>query len=201
MTTENISTEGSTQTNAEVTIDLPTALSKLQALEKDFVDAKESRDKVKEKLRKLEEDYTAVNEFKTKFETAETEKTTLQAELERINSEFNGFKEVVQQEKVSSLLNTAIEKAGAKSASTVLKLIDKSKIEFDEQGQVKAESITAVIGELKSSDPILFGETFIDPGVKLPGASNNENAYTLELRKATTPAEIEAVWKKHHLNT
>jgi chaperonin cofactor prefoldin len=83
---------------------------------------------------KLEQDLGESSNYKQKFDELFSEKSTLAQQLETIQSEFNNFKVSVQQEKVNATLQSAIEQAGAKSVGTVLKLIDKSKVEFDENG-------------------------------------------------------------------
>lgn len=200
MTTENNSTESTTQENkGEVTLDLPTALAELAKVKTDFEDVKSSRDKVKSDLRKLQEDFSSVSEFKTKYEALETESAKLKELLEAKDSEFNAFKESIKLEKVQSKLNTAIESAGAKKLDAVLKFIDQSKIEFDDNGQIKEESILTQIKDVKDNYPFLFNESFIDPGVKKPGSTSVELSYERELEKAKTPQEREAVWKKFYL--
>lgn len=201
MTTENNTSESTTQVEnkGEVTLDLPTALAELEKFRTDFEDAKSSRDKVKSELRKLQEDFSAVSEFKTKYEALETESAKLKEILEAKDSEFNSFKESIKLEKVQSKLNTAIESAGAKKIDAVLKFVDQSKIEFDEQGQIKEDSILSQIKEVKTNYPFLFNEDFIDPGVKKQGSTSTELSYERELANAKTLQQKEAVWKKFYL--
>lgn len=203
MTTENNATESTTQTvdagNKGEVITLEAALDKIKTLESQFQEAVGTRDKAKEKLRKLEQDLGDSAKFKEQYESLFAEKSTLVAQLETVTSEFNTFKAGLQQEKVNATLQSAIEQAGAKSVGTVLKLIDKSKVELDEQGNVKAESLTALIEEVKTSDPILFGNetTFIDPGVKRAGDTSSEGIFDKEIKACKTQKEIEEVLRKY----
>lgn len=203
MTTENNATESTTQTvdagNKGEVITLEAALEKIKSLESQFQEAVGTRDKAKEKLRKLEQDLGDSAGYKAQYETLFTEKSKLAEQLESVTGEFNAFKATLQQEKVNATLQSAIEQAGAKSVGTVLKLIDKSKVELDEQGNVKAESLTALIEEVKTSDPILFGNetTFIDPGVKRAGDNSSEGIFDKELRACKTQKEIEEVLRKY----
>jgi vacuolar-type H+-ATPase subunit I/STV1 len=203
MTTENNATESTTQTvdagNKGEVITLEAALDKIKALESQFQEAVGTRDKAKEKLRKLEQDLGDSAGYKTQYETLFTEKSKLAEQLEAVTGEFNSFKATLQQEKVNATLQSAIEQAGAKSVGTVLKLIDKSKVELDEQGNVKAESLTALIEEVKTSDPILFGNetTFIDPGVKRAGDTSSEGIFDKEIKACKTQKEIEEVLRKY----
>ena len=203
MTTENNATESTTQTvdagNKGEVMTLEAALDKIKSLESQFQEAVGTRDKAKEKLRKLEQDLGDSAGYKAQYETLFTEKSKLAEQLEAVTGEFNNFKSAIQQEKVNATLQSAIEQAGAKSVGTVLKLIDKSKVELDEQGNVKAESLTALIEEVKTSDPILFGQetTFIDPGVKRAGDTSSEGIFDKEIRACKTQKEIEEVLRKY----
>ena len=203
MTTENNATESTTQTvdagNKGEVMTLEAALDKIKTLESQFQEAVGTRDKAKEKLRKLEQDLGDSAGYKAQYETLFTEKSKLAEQLEAVTGEFNSFKAALQQEKVNATLQSAIEQAGAKSVGTVLKLIDKSKVELDEQGNVKAESLTALIEEVKTSDPILFGNetTFIDPGVKRAGDTSSEGIFDKEIKACKTQKEIEEVLRKY----
>ena len=201
MTTENNSEQTTTQTAdagpTGTAITLEAALDKIKLLETNFQEAVSTRDKAKEKLRKLEQDLGESSSYKQKFDELFSEKSTLAQQLETIQSEFNNFKVSVQQEKVNATLQSAIEQAGAKSVGTVLKLIDKSKVEFDENGNVITDSVTALIKEVQESDPILFGEVFVDPGVKRAGEGSSEGIFDKEIRACKTQQEIENVLRKY----
>jgi predicted nuclease with TOPRIM domain len=183
-------------TKVEVT-SIEAAQARIKELENNFQEAVVTRDKAKEKLRKLEQDFGQASELKTKYDELFTEKSKLLEQFESVQSEFTNFKTGIQQEKVSATLQSAIEKAGAKSVSTVLKLIDKSKVELDENGNAKEESISALIKELSESDPILFGTEFIDPGVKRAGDGTSEGMYDKELKACKNQREIENVLRKY----
>lgn len=200
MSTDNqLETESTTQTvdaenKSEVTVDLA---EKVKSLENQLKEAITTRDKAKQKSRELEEAAT----YKTKFEE-------LNAQFEVVNNELTGIKESTKTEKISSALQTALEAAGAKSINTVLKLIDKSQVQFDEQGQVVEESVVNVVKAVMDSDPILFGEAdpkkaqsglgFLDPGVKLAANKAVDDAFTTEIRQTKTIKEYEAVCKKYN---
>lgn len=215
MTTENnLQTEGTNQNavdaakQGEVTVESLT--QKIKALEANFADAVSSRDKAKQKLRELEEVASGSNEFKTKYEELFTEKSKLLEQFETTKSELNSLKEGIKTEKLNTALTTALEAAGAKAIPTVMKLVDKSKIQFDEQGNVSSESIISAIKEVQKSDPILFGDAdpkkasvpgqeFSNPGVKRASEAATEGAYEKELRSAKTQTEIQAVMRKYGL--
>ena len=213
MTTENLQTESTTQTadagkQGEVTLE--SLQEKYKLLETNYKDAVSSRDKTKQKLRELEETSGKSSELQKQYEDLFTEKSKLFEQFEATQSELNSLKEGIKQEKVTSALTTALEAAGAKSINTVMKLIDKSKLQFDENGQVGSESIIAAIKEVQDSDPILFGEAdpkkstqtgseFLDPGVKRASSGAQENAFSVELGAAKNQKQIDAVMRKYGL--
>lgn len=200
MSTDNqLEAESTTQTvdaenKSEVTVDLA---EKVKSLENQLKEAITTRDKAKQKSRELEE----AAAYKAKFEELNTK-------FEAVNNELTGIKESTKTEKISSALQTALEAAGAKSINTVLKLIDKSQVQFDEQGQVVEESVVNVVKAVMDSDPILFGEAdpkkaqsglgFLDPGVKLAANKAVDDAFTTEIRQTKTIKEYEAVCKKYN---
>lgn len=212
MTTENLQTEGTTQTadagnKGEVTLE--SLQEKIKVLEANYRDAVSSRDKTKQKLRELEDLSSGANEYKTKYDEIFTEKSKLFEQFEASQKELNTLKEGVKQEKINTALTTALEAAGAKSVNTVMKLIDKNKLQFDEEGKVNSETIVAAIKEVMDSDPILFGEVdpkkaqtgqeFLDPGVKRASEASTESAYEKEIRAAKSQSEIQAVMRKYGL--
>ena len=160
MTTENLQTESTTQEKAtEVTNKGEVQVESIspedfKALQANYKSAVSSRDKYKQQVRELEESAKGASEWQTKFDA-------LQKELEAKSNELTSIKEGQKQKALESALSTALEAAGAKSVSTVMKLIDKSKIQFNEEGQVSSENIETVVKEVMASDPILFGD--IDP--------------------------------------
>lgn len=201
MSTDNQleNTESTTQTvDSENKGEVTSAelIEKVKSLESQLKDAINTRDKAKQKSRELEE----AAAFKTKYEE-------LNAQFEAVSNELNGIKESAKTEKVNTALQTALEAAGAKSLNTVLKLIDKSQIQFDENGQVVEESVVNVVKAVMDSDPILFGEAdpkkaqsglgFLDPGVKLAANKAVDDAFTTEIRQTKTIKEYEAVCKKY----
>lgn len=192
MTTENLQTESTTQEQAtdvtnkgEVQAE-QFSLEDFKTLQANYKSAVSSRDKYKQQARELEETAKGASEWQTKFDA-------LQKELEAKVSELTGIKEGQKQQALESALSTALEAAGAKSVSTVLKLIDKSKIQFNEEGKVSSETIELAVKEVMASDPILFGDIdpkkaqngqgFLNPDVKRVGdAKADMTAYQKELQ-------------------
>ena len=212
MTTENLQTESTSQTadagKGEVTIE--SLQEKIKSLEANYADAVSSRDKTKMKLRELEEASGKSSELQKQYESLFTEKSKLFEQFEATQSELNSLKQSIRDDKLNSALTTALEAAGAKSVNTVMKLVDKSKLQFDEQGNVSSEAIIAAIKEVQESDPILFGDTdpkkasaagqeFSNPAVKRASEAATEGAYEKELRAAKSQNEILAVMRKYKL--
>lgn len=112
----------------------------------------------------------------------------------------------VRDKAVASALEKALTDAKVKSISTTLKLIDKSKVAVDND-EVDPKSIEALIKELQKSDPILFeteeekatpAPTPAHPPVKKATEGEVVAGYEVEMRKAKTAREIEAVMRKYH---
>lgn len=208
MTTENLQTESTTQEQAtDVTnkseVQAETNLEDIKTLQANYKSAVSSRDKYKQQVRELEEAVKGSAELQSKL--AEIEK-----ELETKSNELTSIKEGQKQKALESALSTALEAAGAKSISTVMKLIDKAKIQFNEEGNVSSDTIEAAVKEVMSSDPILFGDIdpkkaqnngqeFLDPGVKRAGEGGTEGAYQKEIKAAKNQKEIMAVMKKYKI--
>ena len=200
MTTEQTQENNTTQPADAVKgteITLEQALDKIKVLETNFQEAVSTRDKAKEKLRKLEQDLGDSVSLREQYDSLFSEKSQLLQKMEEVQAEYNNFKTSVQSEKVNAILQTAIEKAGAKSVGTVLKLIDKSKVEFDEQGQVSTDSIENLVKAVQESDPILFGAELIDPGVKRAGDTSSEGIFDKEIKACKTQQEVENVLRKY----
>jgi len=102
---------------------------------------------------------------------------------------------------IDSAVETALKDSGAKSISTLLKLIDKNRIVV-EGDVVDAASIASLVKELKISDPILFAEfdakvVPIVPAVKKAGEGDVVGGYATEMKAATTQRQIESIMRKY----
>lgn len=216
MTTETNQTQtatGSVDAEQNAGLTLEQALEEITKLRANYHDAVQSRDETKQKLRKLEQDASGASDLTKKYEELMADKSKLHEQFEAVNGELTSLKNAAKDQTVSQALTTALEASGAKSVSTVLKLIDKSKIQFDEQGQVVADSVVALIKEVQESDPILFGgdqgakkseQTQQSstgspsvPAVKRAGEDSTEGAFDKEIKAAKSQREIEAVLRKY----
>lgn len=142
--------------NTPATGDVAALTAKVAELESKHTQAILERDGAKARARELEQ--AGKGPDPKLLENALTEATTWKTKFESLETEHKTFKNQYTDEKVTSALSTALGAAGAKSVSTVLKLVDKSAIKLDDKGQIVASSIEDVIKQAKESDPILFGD-------------------------------------------
>ncbi len=209
MTTENNTNEKSTQTSVEEPKDAATKTYTEEA----YLKVLSEKDQIKNKLRKLEADTQSFADIQSKYDSLLLEKSKLfddltQARKEKVDAvnEYRNFK-------LDAVLSTALDAAGAKSKSTVLKLLDKNLIQFDENGEVVTDSVVAAIQEIQKSDSILFGDisgpkssnsgteapgkNFSDIDAKRAGQGDTKSAYMTELAAAKTKEEYMAVAEKY----
>ena len=124
-------------------------------------------------------------DFKVKYEAASTE-------LEQLKGS-------VKNQLIDSVLKDELTKANAKSISTVMKLVDRSKINVAD-GQVDTKSIEALIEELKKTDAVLFQEVQT-PAVKRTGETTPIASFKTEMTSAKTPAEVQKVLAKYGMGS
>lgn len=98
----------------------------------------------KENKEKAEREAIEAGKFKELYESAVTKLTEVEQKI--------------RTQAVDSALKEALTDAKAKSIPTVLKLIDRSKVEVLEDGSVDPKSVANLIKELRVSDPIFFDE-------------------------------------------
>ena len=107
-------------------------LSKLRRFEKENKDRADKEAKESGKYKEL-------------YEQADAKNKETEAKL-KTKAADEKLKELLTAEKATSI-------------STVMKLIDRSKIEFDEDGEVNVKSLAALIKSVKETDSILFDVT------------------------------------------
>lgn len=179
----------------------------LEGLKAEVLKLVSERDNFKSRLREAESVAQSAKQIQASLDEALAEKA-------RIANEFTGFKETITKKEVDRHLTTALEAAGAKSISTVKKLLDTSKIEF-EDGQIKEDTVAAAINALKETDPVLFGEVSDDqkkdqsgtttdklpaPSIKVPAAGvNTHSAYETEMKAAKTQQDVEKIMRKYNV--
>lgn len=127
--------------------------------------------------------------------------------------ESGKFKELYEAEKLAreaiegkvkattldSALKAELASVKAKAPDTVLKLLDKSAIQWNDDGSVDTKSIQKALKELQKSDPILFeSETTTDtPAVKRAGEGDVVGGYEKEMKSCKTTKDIETVLRKY----
>lgn len=124
------------------------------------------RDGLKTKVRTLE---NASGELKK----LTNERDELLVQKSNLYSEFETFKKQVKDKEVDQHVSTALEAAKAKNPSTVRKLLDLSKLEFGDGGQVVQESLVKLIEGVKTSDPYLFAEPESEGEAQKKGSSTS----------------------------
>ena len=142
--------------------DVAALQAKIAELESKHTQAILERDGAKARARELEQ--AGKGPDPKLLENALTEATTWKTKYESLNTEYGTFKTQYTDEKITQALSTALGAAGAKSVSTVLKVVDKSAVKLDDKGQIVASSIEELVKAVKESDPILFGEAEVPNG-------------------------------------
>lgn len=188
-----ISSTEVTNTNADA-VQLAEALQKLEKTQA-LVDKLRANEKHNQQVAKevgaknLEDALRALQqgvskeaeEWKNKYDSVATELTSL--------------KEGLKNQQLDSVLKETLSKANVKDINTVLKVVDKSQIQWKDD-QVDTSSIEAIVEGLRKSDPILFNEPQL-PDVKPAGFGNPIGGFEKEISVCRSQKEIEAVLKKY----
>ncbi len=206
MSTDTNNSEQTTQTSVEETKG-ETAIKTYT--EEAYLKVLAEKDNLKQKLRQLEVSQKETPNFKSSLDEALLEKSKLAEALNLEKEKFTKLETSLRESKLNTALSTALDAAGAKSASTVLKLIDKSSIQFDEDGEVITDTVVAAIQEVQKSDSFLFGEitdpksstsgteppgkTFLGIDAKRASEGNTQTAFQTELAAAIATKNQNAV--------
>ncbi len=162
---------------------LDEAIGEIRYLRSALQDSINSRDKAKDKTRQAEK------------------------KVDDLESEVGTARTLVKNSSIDIAMSDAL-KDKVTSVPTALKLIDRSGVEFGDDGTINADSLKTVIEKLKESDSILFkaedntdGEN--DKGNQAPAArragegDTGGSGYAKEIRSALTQKDIMAVMKKY----
>lgn len=117
---------------------------------------KEAKQRAEAEAAKSAEALKEQGKYKDLYEAALSEKSSL-------------LKHLVDQ-KIDAALSNIIDVEGFKNKSTIMKLVDKSKIKVDGD-TVEANSIKVLIDDLKKTDPILFTELKVESKPTIPTAA------------------------------
>ena len=162
-------------------------IERLRNINKEVI---ETRDKTKERLKTFEQE--AEDRVKKTLEEQGKYKEMYEVELAKRTATESAIKE----RELNTTLRSELAKVNALSIDTVLKLVDKSAVEFNDDGTVKVDSVAKIIKELRKSDPILFGSTEA-PSAKRAGDGDNANTFESDIRKAKTQKDVNAVLQKY----
>lgn len=184
-------TEGANSTQEFKTLEEAMAyINKLQTDKKVLLDEKHQ---VKRKLTKFEEEaqqreaasLAEQGKFKELYEQSLQKATQLESRI--------------KDQAVNAALKEALKDSGARSVDTVLKLVDKTSIEFDSDGNLNIDSVKTVVESIKKSDPILFGDVVRTeaPAVKRASEGPVEGNFEKEVAAARTQAELKQVMAKY----
>ena len=120
----------------------------------------ENLDRIHGKLKDDHRDLKATSgdaaNLQQQVDRAVADKSKLMREKDELQQAFDGYKQEVQKKELKQHLTTALEAAGAKNASTAMKLLDLDAVKFDEQGNVIQQSVADAINAIQTSDPVLF---------------------------------------------
>lgn len=110
-------------------------------------------------LNEAQTSLTSFGDLQDKLNRAVTDKSKALREKEQAETSLKEYKGEVLKKEVSTHLTTALEEAGARSTSTVMKLIDLNSLNVvDEHGVVALDKIAEAVNAVKTSDPVLFKE-------------------------------------------
>jgi len=116
---------------------------------------------------------------------------------EQLNTEHVSLKDGLKQKQLETSLKEVLSNANLKDVNTALKIIDKTQIQWTEDGQVDTTSITAIVEQLKTTDPILFNELLI-PDVKQAGNGTPTGGYEKEIMAARSQKDVQAIMRKYN---
>lgn len=197
------------ETSGEEVITTPTVEELLEELKS----VKEELSSAKEELSSVKEEHHHNTELLQKVRRYEKEnKKAAEAAL----SELNKVKELYNQKAeseaavknklreitVDQVIKEIIVEAEGKSATTVFKLLDKSKFIFDEEDNLDPQSVKVQIEELKKTDPILFGKEQITPPTPARSTEGTPVAgLAQELAKCRSTKDLTDICKKYNIKT
>lgn len=185
-----------TAAKPELSIDEALAeIARLKGINKEVIDA---RDKAKTKLRSFEEEAEA--RLAKDQEEQGRFKELYEAEKAR-NEQLN---QNIRNKTVDVALTAALNEAGVVSVPTALKLVDRSQVELDDDGNVISTTLENAVSGLKKEHEILFGKPIVPtPKVKGVNQQDQPGSYIEELKAAAQTGDrrkIAAVKAKYGKN-
>lgn len=185
---DNVENEVVENTEVESTTDNNDINNQLKLVQEEL----DSKKELIKQLRKYER--TQKEEKEKLLQEQGNFKTLYEEAIEKLGQYENQIKDA----NIAKAIEEAAKDSGVKSLTTLNKLIDKSKIEFDESGKVDIKSVKDIIKALQKTDSILFELPDVNtPSVKRANEDTNIASYETDLRKAKTNQELQAVLKKY----
>lgn len=174
------------------------AIAEIERLKAINADVIAGRNEVKEKLRKIEEDKAKALEEQAKEQGKYKE--LYEAEVEKAKALQDKFRNTV----ADATLTSELSKAGAIAVETALPLINRTKLQFDDDGALKPESVVEAITEVKEKHKVLFGEKPQIPDAKRAGTGSASGGYLDELKQLqqnprATQRDFQALKQKYNL--
>lgn len=127
---------------------------------------------------------------------SEKELQEWKSKYEALNTDYTNIVTRAKNEKLDELLKQELEKMNTIDVNTSIKLIDRSLVTYDEQGN---PVITEAVKALLTTDPILF-TTFQAPLPAGVTETNNQSTITsfeTELKSAKSQKELEQILTKY----
>ena len=191
---ENIETSVDTQENSTAAKDTLT-VEQIIALQDELATTKATLEKARRgekfnQTKRIElenqlKEYVGGENFKSKYEATSTE--------------LSQVKETMLNQLIDGVLKDELAKANATSVSTVMKIVDRSKITVVD-GKVDTKSVETMIEELKKTDAVLFQDVQT-PALKRPGESTPTASFKTEMTAAKTPQEVQKVLAKYGMGS
>ena len=147
---------------------------------------------VKRKLSKFESDAAERDaklleeqgKFKELFEKEKTQREALEQRM--------------KDDKVNSAMKVALLEAQVRSPDTVMKLVDKSLVKFDDNGNIVPDSVKAAVETIRKADPVLFGSANLGiPQVLRASEGITQDTYKTEVAAAKNAKELAAIYEKY----
>jgi hypothetical protein len=181
-------TSNEPSTSEEASTSTTSNLSQLDALRQEL----EANRALIKNLRKYEKSYKEENE------KALAEQGKWKELYEATQSEVSELKNSLTNIKLESVLDKLVGESGAKNSNTVKRLIDRTAISFSEDGSVDAKSIQKQLIDLQKADANLFGRGEEEtPKPKKAQQDAATSSYEIEITKAKTQAEVNAIYAKY----
>lgn len=171
---------------------LDEALAHINKLKADKALLLDEKHQVKRKLTKFEE------EAQQRDAQLLAEQGKYKELYEQTLQKSSDLENRIKDNSINNAVREALKEAGARSVDTVMKLVDKTSIEFDSNGNISLDSVKAVVDSIKKADSVLFDGARVEPpGVKRASEGPVEGSFEKEVANARTQAELKQIMAKY----